>query len=60
MHPILDDLFDLEHGVVTDPAQFRTLHRAYLYISTAQWAGSLVLGVLTLLAWRDEDRRALN
>jgi ABC-type xylose transport system permease subunit len=60
MHPILDELFDLEHGVIVDSTLFRTLHRVYLYVCTAQWAGSLVLGVLTLLAWRDEDRRALT
>jgi hypothetical protein len=60
LHPVLDDLLDLEHGVIVDPALFRPLHRVYLYVSTAQWAGSLFLGVLTLQAWRDEDRRALT
>ena len=57
MHPRLDAMFDYGAGVL-DRREFRPWHRTYLWVSTAQWAAALGYGVLTLAAWRAEDRRA--
>jgi hypothetical protein len=40
-------------------AIFRTGHRAYLWVSTLQWACAVGYVVLSLAAWRGEDRVAL-
>jgi hypothetical protein len=58
LHPALDALFDPDHARVLDRAAFRTRHRWYLWVSTAQWACGIVLSFLTLRGWRDADRRA--
>ncbi len=54
-HGYLDRLLDDPSGVV-DRETFHTGHRVYLWVSTVQWACSLVYAVLALLAWRDEER----
>ena len=38
-----------------DPHFFHVLHRAYLWVTTAQWAMAVTLLVLTLKAWQAED-----
>ncbi|MFO0809928.1 MAG: hypothetical protein U0746_15005 [Gemmataceae bacterium] len=55
MHPRLDAMFDFGAGVL-DRHEFRPWHRTYLWISTVQWGAALAFGVLTLAAWRVEDR----
>jgi hypothetical protein len=40
-----------------DP-HFQTLHRAYLWIGTVQWACGVVYAAGSLAAWRVEDRKA--
>jgi hypothetical protein len=57
LHPRLDELIDLDSPSILSPERFHQLHRWYLDISTVQWAGSLILTLATLLAWRAEDRR---
>jgi hypothetical protein len=42
---------------VLDHTAFNHLHRWYLWLGTAQWAGSIVLIFATLRSWRDADRR---
>ncbi len=56
MHPRLDALLDAESLHVLDGAAFYTWHRAYLWVTAAQWLCALTHGVLTLRAWREEDR----
>ncbi len=55
LHLQLDQLLDLDSSRILDRSRFRYLHVLYLNISTVQWAGSLLLIALTLLAWRSED-----
>ena len=57
MHRHLDTLLDPTAFEVLDPDAFYPAHRWYLHVSTVQWACALAYGLLTLLDWRDEDRR---
>jgi hypothetical protein len=56
LHPRLDALLDLDEVRLLDAKRFRTLHRWYLWVSTFQWTCGLVYCVLSLQAWRVEDR----
>jgi hypothetical protein len=59
LHPRLEHLLDLDaRGFVSSEAHraFGPLHRLYLWLSTVQWACALGFAVLTLQAWRAEDR----
>jgi hypothetical protein len=56
MYPRLDAMFAFGEGV-DDRAAFRPWHRTYLWVSTVQWAAACCYGLLTLAAWRAEDRR---
>jgi hypothetical protein len=56
LHPQLDRMFHGEEAYLTDRAAFRPWHRAYLWTSTVQWGCAIVFAVLTLAAWRAEDR----
>jgi hypothetical protein len=60
LHGRMDDLLDIEGHEVLDHALFRTYHRAYLWVSTVQWALALGYAGLTLLTWREEDREKKN
>lgn len=55
LHLRLDELLDPEDILVLDRPLFRSRHSGYLFISTVQWAGCLLLSALTIRAWRDED-----
>jgi hypothetical protein len=55
LHLRLDELLDLDASAILDRPRFRELHRAYLWVSTVQWAANLILTAATLLAWRAED-----
>ncbi len=55
LHVPLDELIDSDTFHILDSSRFRVLHSWYLHISTVQWAGSLLLTALTLMAWRCED-----
>jgi exosortase/archaeosortase len=54
----LDVMFHGEDAFLDDRAEFRPWHRTYLWLSTAQWATCVVYLILTLAAWRNEDRAA--
>jgi len=56
LHPRLDELLDGSAWSIADRPLFRGRHRGYLWVSTVQWALAMVYSVLTLLAWRAEDR----
>jgi hypothetical protein len=56
LHLWLDEFIDPASTGILDQLRFRGLHSWYLHISTVQWAGGLLLTLLTLLAWRSEDR----
>jgi hypothetical protein len=58
LHQLLSQ--QLQSGASPADAVFHNLHRIYLWISTAQWACSLVYAGCTLLAWRAEDRAATS
>jgi hypothetical protein len=58
LHVRLDEFLDFESFQILDHARFRALHRWYLWISTVQWGGSLLLLAVTLQTWRSEDKRA--
>ena len=55
LHGRLDELIDVASENIVDRPRFRALHRGYLYVGTVQWAASLILIALTLLAWRSAD-----
>jgi len=55
VHLRLDELLDLEQSIILDRRRFRSLHRWYLAVSTAQWLGCITLSALTIRAWRDGD-----
>jgi hypothetical protein len=57
LHPRMDALLDVSNETVSDRAAFRPLHRAYLWVSSGQWACAAVYLALTLAAWRGEDVR---
>lgn len=56
LHQRLDLQFDSQRGEVRDALAFYGDHRWYLWLSAGQWAFGLAYVVLTLLAWRAEDR----
>jgi Na+-driven multidrug efflux pump len=57
LHPILDQYLDPEYRDLSDRRAFRPYHRLYLWVSTVQWGCAVFYLLLTLLAWRAEDRR---
>jgi hypothetical protein len=57
LHPRMDNLIDPINAGVLDHDAFNYMHRWYLWLGTAQWAGSIVLTFATLRGWRDADRR---
>jgi hypothetical protein len=56
LHQLMDELVDVNSMQLFDQKLFRSEHRAYLWVSTAQWASSSLYAVLTLYAWSNEDR----
>lgn len=58
LHPMLDAKVDVATRHVLPGANFDTWHRAYLWVSTAQWISALPLLWFTLAVWRREDRGA--
>jgi hypothetical protein len=56
LHTRLDALLDPNTGAVRDGETFDWQHRLYLWTCTVQWALAGTYGVLSLAAWRVEDR----
>ncbi|HZY90600.1 MAG TPA: hypothetical protein VFE78_37605 [Gemmataceae bacterium] len=60
LHPLLDQFLDPVYRDISDRKAFRPYHRLYLWVSTVQWGCAIVYLLLTLLAWRAEDRRGVS
>jgi hypothetical protein len=56
LHASMDGLLEPAGFRLLDEAAFRGAHRAYLWVSTAQWAAAIAYLLLALTAWRQEDR----
>lgn len=56
LHAVLGEMMVEKGRVLTDPEGFYPIHRVYLWAHTAQWFAGVVFVVLTLVAWRGEDR----
>ena len=56
LHQLLDAFMDPDRTHVVIHPPFYPVHRTYLWASTVQWAACLWFAVLTLAAWRAEDR----
>jgi Na+-driven multidrug efflux pump len=59
LHPLLDQYLDPEYHDLSDRRAFRPYHRLYLWVSTVQWGCAALYLLLTVLAWRAEDRRGV-
>lgn len=57
LHGWLDELLTVKGRIIRDPDLFRVRHRLYLWLSTVQWACSLLFLFVTLVIWRKEDGR---
>jgi hypothetical protein len=57
VHPQLVRFMDQESKVILDRQALWPLHRLYLLVSAAQWLCAVIFVVLTLRAWKEEDRR---
>jgi hypothetical protein len=55
-HAYLDGLLRPATMTVLDRAAFRPAHRIYLWISTVQWGLAVAFALLTVSAWRGQDR----
>jgi hypothetical protein len=55
LHGQLNQLLIDKGRIIQDADLFRARHRFYLWISTVQWACSLLYLLLTLIIWRRED-----
>jgi hypothetical protein len=56
LHQRLEQLLNLEMRELANPKAFRAGHRWYLWLSTVQWAFSVIYAALALQAWSAEDR----
>ena len=56
LHPHLDHMFIPDELRILNRPSFRFWHRTYLWVSTVQWAFAVLFAVLSLAAWRAEDR----
>ncbi|HEX4589563.1 MAG TPA: hypothetical protein VH120_06520 [Gemmataceae bacterium] len=56
MYPHLDRMFHGEEAYLDDRSVFRPWHRAYLWTITVQWGFAILFAILSLAAWRCEDR----
>ncbi|MHB1426062.1 MAG: hypothetical protein ACYC3I_23105 [Gemmataceae bacterium] len=58
LHGQLNELLIVKGRIIRDPEVFRAQHRLYLWISTVQWACSLLYLMVTMVLWRKEDGSA--
>jgi hypothetical protein len=56
MHPMMDRMLDRSARSILDYDRFDLMHRAYLWLSTAQWFAGLAFLIALLSAWRFHDR----
>jgi hypothetical protein len=58
LHSLL--IQQVEAGTSSSDGHFQALHRAYLWVGTAQWVCALVYTGMTLAAWRREDQQQVG
>jgi hypothetical protein len=58
LHLLLDAFMDDARQRVLVKAAFRTVHGAYLWVSTVQWVACLLWAWLMLRAWKAEDSQS--
>jgi hypothetical protein len=60
LHPLMNGMIEInsEHRRILNRADFRNLHRWYLWISTAQWIAAIFFTLWTVQNWRAVDRRS--
>ncbi len=51
IHPILDQLLDVESRKILERPKFYQWHRLYLWLSTLQWLIAIVLGMILVRHW---------
>lgn len=56
LHPRIADFLNYESSKITNPADFRFVHGAYLSVSTVQWFAGLVFAAGIITNWRESDR----
>jgi hypothetical protein len=56
LYPRLDEMFHGAEGYLDDRKEFKPWHRTYLWTLTVQWGFAILFALLTLAAWRAEDR----
>jgi hypothetical protein len=56
LHPAMDRYLQVKGGIVLDAEAFHPLHRMYLWVSTLLWGLAVAFTILTVFAWRAEDR----
>jgi hypothetical protein len=56
LYPHLDRMFHGEEAYLDSRAAFRPWHRAYLWTISIQWGFAVLFALLTLAAWRVEDK----
>jgi hypothetical protein len=59
LHDRLDAMFLPDELKILDRPRFIFWHRTYLWVSTVQWGFAVLFALLTLVAWRAEDRKPL-
>jgi hypothetical protein len=60
LHVHLDSMLDPDQRLILEREQFYPSHRVYLWISTVQWAFSVVFLWLSLAAWRAADQESVS
>jgi len=60
LHRQLDAHLDTENFRIVEEASIPPLHHAYVGVGVFQWLGAVVFAVLTLAAWRAEDRQIVE
>jgi hypothetical protein len=58
LHLRLDELMKPDERQISDGSAFTPFHRAYLWVSTVQWALAVLFVWLMLRSWQEEDRSA--
>ena len=57
LYPWLDAQFNAGEQTIADEGGFRHLHKAYVWVATAQWLCGLAFLAWALRSWREEDRQ---
>jgi hypothetical protein len=56
LYPYLDRMFHGEEAYLDSRAAFRPWHRTYLWVISVQWGFAVAFALVSLVAWRAQDR----